>query len=395
MSNNTSNRSRIGYITFILLLIILNFTPKIKYSCFADNDNLESELSENVDEILENIDLSELDNNSICDPMINSSMKDFVKLVLSGDYQSDYNSVISLIKNQFSEKIRNNLRFFISLLIITIIFVIFKNFCEYKFGDLKTSVKIIFSFLLATLILVFVKSFFEELSSVVSDLFSFADILFPILIGLLTLSGSAKSATVFSSFSVFLLETGSYIIRFILLPLSLSILLLSLFGSIFANGSFSKINGLFKLIFKYTIIIFFAVFGLLSTVNIFSSSMRDGLNLKLTKFAIKNYVPILGGYVSEGFDFVYTCSVLVKNALGVCSIIIIVFKILSPVLSIFVFSLMFKFVSCLSSLIGDGSFSGMFDDVSKALTNFLTIIVGAFLILFVFIVLVMMCVGVV
>ena len=63
--------------------------------------------------------------------------------------------------------------------------------------------------------------------------------------------------------------------------------------------------------------------------------MRDGLNLKLTKFAIKNYVPILGGYVSEGFDFVYTCSVLVKNALGVCSIIIIVFKILSPVLSIY------------------------------------------------------------
>lgn len=395
MSNNTSDCSRIGYIAFILLLIIFNFTPKINICCFADKENLESELSENVDEILDDIDLSDLDNDSICEPMINLSMKDFVKSVLTGDYQSDYNSVVSLIKKQFLEKIRNNLRFFISLLIITILFVIFKNFCEYKFGDLKASVKIIFSFLLATLILLFIKSFYEELSSVVSDLFSFADILFPILIGLLTLSGSAKSATVFSSFSVFLLETGSYIIRFVLLPLSLSILLLSLFGSVFANGSFSKINGFFKLIFKYIIIIFFAVFGLLSTVNIFSSSMRDGLNLKLTKFAIKNYVPILGGYVSEGFDFVYTCSVLVKNALGVCSIIIIIFKVLSPVLSIFVFSLMFKFVSCLSGLIGDGTFSGMFDDVSKALTNFLTIIVGAFLIVFVFVVLVMMCVGVV
>ena len=151
----------------------------------------------------------------------------------------------------------------------------------------------------------------------------FAGNLFPILIGLLTLSGSTKSATVFGGFSVFLLETGSYLIKFLLLPLALSILFLSLFGSVFSKGKFTKLVSFFKTIFRYIIICFFALFGLLSTVNVISTTAHDGVNMRLTKFALKNYIPVLGGYVSEGFDFIYSCSVLVKNAVGFCSIIII------------------------------------------------------------------------
>lgn len=374
------------------LIFCFNFIPE---KVFAADENMEEELGQNIDEILDDIDFSSLEDEVVSVPNLDVSFKDFVKLILNGDYQSDYNSVINDLKTLFFEKIRTNLRFFILLFIIVILFEIFKSMSSSKLDEMKSSIKIIFSFLLSTTILIFVKSFFSEIKSLIENLFSFADILFPILISLLTLSGSVKSASVFSSFSVFLLETGAFVIKYLLLPLSLSILLLSLFGSVFTNGKFSKINDLFKMIFKYIIIIFFSVFGLLSTVNVISSASHDGLNLKLTKYAIKNYVPVLGGYVSDGFDFIYSCSVLIKNSIGLCAIIILIFKIISPLLIILVFSLGFKVLAVLTGMVSDGCFSDMFDDVSKAFNNFLTVVLGAFLIVFVFIFLIILSVGVV
>jgi fumarate reductase subunit D len=106
-----------------------------------------------------------------------------------------------------------------------------------------------------------------------------------------------------------LLNTGVYVFKFVLLPIAISILMLSLFNILIEDKKFEKLINLLKYVFKMLLTIMFTVFGLFSTINIISSGMKDGLSLKITKYAIKNYVPILGGYISEGFDFVKSCSI--------------------------------------------------------------------------------------
>lgn len=394
MCNHSSYYKRI-VLFIIFFLLIFSVSNKSINQAYAADDDLENELNERVDDILEDIDFSELEYELNTSFNLDISFVSLVKDVLSGNYLTDYNSVFSYLKSLIFDYFRENLRFFISLFIIAILFEIFKSFSPEKQKDVALSIKIIFSFLLATTILLFIKNFYLSIVDLVNSLFSFANLLFPILIGLLTLSGATSSASVFSSYSVFLLETGSVLIKYVLLPLSLSIALLSVFSSVFSRGNFSKLNSLFKLIFKYTIIIFFSIFGILSTASVVSATARDGVNVKLTKYAIKNYVPVLGGYISEGFDFLYTCSILIKNAVGYCAIFIILTKILMPILLIFVFSLMFKSLSVVTGFIGDGSFSNMFDDVSKSFSNFLSIVLGLFLIVFVFVFMIILSVGVV
>ncbi len=394
MFNYASCCKRFGFIV-ILILLVFNFNNSVMIASANDEEKLQSELNENIESILDKTDLSVLDNDVGIVPEMNLSFKEFVKSVLSGDYNFEYNSLFDNIKTLISKQIKDNLCFFVSLFVMVFIFEIFKSFSNSKYNELNSSLKIIFSFLIATTILLFIKTFFAEISSFVDDLFSFVGLLFPILVSLLALSGSTKSAMVFSSFSAFLLQTGSYIIKFILLPFALSILFLSLFGSVFSKGGFSKLISFFKQVFRFVIIGFFSIFGLVSTINAFSSASHDGINMKLTKFALKNYIPVLGGYVSEGFDFIYSCSVLIKNAVGVCSIIIILFKVLLPIIVVVVFSLGFKLLSVVTGLIGDSTFSNMFEDVSNAFSNFLTIILGLFLICFVFIFLVILSVSVV
>ena len=118
-------------------------------------------------------------------------------------------------------------------------------------------------------------------------------------------------------------------------------------------------------------------------------------SLKLTKFAIKNYVPLVGGYISDGFDFVHACSVLVKNAFGVSGIFVLFFIVIKPLLNFFVYMILFKVLSAVVVLIGNDYFSNLFENVSKSISYFIAVLISVFLIFFVFIYLLVMSVSVV
>lgn len=385
MRYNASHNKKVVFIVIFFLLVFV-FGFKIQTANAYSDDELSQELETNTDKILDDIDTSALDEYLENDSGIGVfSFKDFAVRVLSGSIDLNYESLFSELKEEISLKFKENLRFFVYFFICIVIFEVFKTFCLNKYIDLKTSVKIIFSSVFCVLVLSLFKTYYKTVSEFIDSVFKFSAILFPILISLITLSGSVTSSTMYSSFSVFLLNTGSYIIRFVLLPLAVSIFLLSVFSSFFKNKSFDKVIDLFKLVFKYTIILFFTLLGLISVVNVITGGVKDGVNLKLTKFAIKNYVPVLGGYVSEGFDFLHSCSILVKNAFGVCSIFILFSLLTGPIVLSIVFIFGFKFLSVVSSFVGDGSFSDMFENISKSFSNFLSVIIGAFLIMFVFI----------
>ena len=58
-----------------------------------------------------------------------------------------------------------------------------------------------------------------------------------------------------------------------------------------------------------------------------------GLNIKptqTTKYTIKSYIPIMGGYLSEGMDLILASSLLIKNSLGLVGVMLLITTILSP-----------------------------------------------------------------
>ena len=235
----------------------------------------------------------------------------------------------------------------------------------------------------------------DNVTKTIDKVFSFVKILFPIILNLILLSGASSSFSIYSSLSVFLFNTIAYVFEFVLMPLSISILVLSLFGCIFDSNRFSKIADVFKTSFKYIIAGVFAIFGMFSTINLIGSGVSDGVGLKLTKYAIKNYVPILGGYISDGFDFVHSCSVLVKNAFGICGLYLLLFIVLKPLLFYIASMFAFKILSVMVSYVGEKNYSEIFENVSKSISYFIAVLVGLFMILFVFTTAMIMSVSVV
>ena len=405
MWNDASNYKKVTFIVFVsaVIILIFNFYPKINFYCYAEsvdkNSELEQEFNSNVNDILNDIDSSDLDDYIDNDINLNflntSSFKELIIKVLNGTYFDEYDSLFQGVVDIFKTDIKSLMKIFLIFLSLVLFYETFKNFCVDKYSDFKNVIRFIFS----TVIILLIFQIFQDISSSITDLinkiFSFSKILFPILLNLILISGAKASHTVYSSLSLFLLNSGSYLFTYFLLPISISIFVLTLFGSISSSNKFEKVIDIFKLIFKYSVIIFFALFGLFSSVNLITSGASDGVSLRLTKYAIKNYIPIVGGYVSQGFDFIHSCSVVIKNSFGLCGLIILIFIVLKPLILYFAYLFLFKILSAVVSLVSSSHFSNMFNNMAKTMSYFISIIVSLFFIMFVFIYLIIVSVSVV
>ena len=114
MCYNTFNNKRIIFIAVFFLLIFSFFSIPTKECVYAESEDLMVELDNNTNEILNDIDSSELDEFLNNDFTVSYwSFKDFVVDVLDGKYLTDYNSIFNFLKSSLSHNIKSNLRFFI------------------------------------------------------------------------------------------------------------------------------------------------------------------------------------------------------------------------------------------------------------------------------------------
>ncbi len=397
----------ISHIVVIVLIVLNIFTFNlfktseytIALSDNKDDSSIEKEFENNVNDILSDIETGELDeyltNEFDLEFLSENNFKDMLSKILKGVYFDEYDLLFDGIVSAIKDNFKQLLKLFLIFLFLVLLYEVFKNISSDKFSEINTVIKLIFSLIIILLIMQVFADISKDIVLIVEKMFKFSKVLFPLLLSLILLSGSTGTYSVYSSLSLFLINGGSYLFIYFLLPLSISIFLISIFGSILSNKQFGKVIDIFKTLFKYSIIIYFSIFGLFSSVNIVAAATKDGVGLRLTKYAIKNYVPIVGGYVSQGFDFVHSCSIIVKNSVGIIGIIVLFFNIIKPVIFYFCYLIFFKLLSAAVGIIGNGYYSDIFDSASKTMSYFLAVLVGLFFVIFVFIYMLIVSVSVV
>ena len=100
----------------------------------------------------------------------------------------------------------------------------------------------------------------------------------------------------------------------------------------------------------------------------------DKFGFNVAKFAVSSYVPVLGGYLSDGLDLLTASVVLVKNALGYVGAIVLCSIVLFPIVKVVVFSL--KLTSAVCEPLGDTRTSNLLFAVSKNTNLLITALAG-------------------
>ncbi|MBQ9513479.1 MAG: hypothetical protein IJR66_00655 [Clostridia bacterium] len=359
-----------------LILLVLIFIPFLCFSGKTFTVKAEN-LNETIDEQLEILDLSEI--SRLIDE--NSENIDFNLLltnVLKGNFDSSadnvYKYVIEIIGKNFKLEIKNFI-----LIISLIIFVsLINNVKTDQDNGVKNIVNLISVLSVVIILSTSVISVIKKVKNVIKILSELNEIMSPVILTLMIASGGHASAGIYKPIVNILSDLILNNVMIILLPIILLIIVFGVLSNVSSNISFSKYTDLLKSVYKWIIGITVAVFGIFITAQGIASNSFDGISFKITKYALSNSVPIIGGFLGGGIDFFVAGSTLIKNSIGLIGLFFIIEILINPIINLAVLSLILKLVSAIAETLNNKEISNVISSFSTGITylNITLIITG-------------------
>ena len=342
----------------ILLLLAISF-PQVAYA------DLQQDLTEQVQTGLGNIDFSQVE--TVSGGYIGDIVEK-ISQIINGEFDSVQN-FFEMIFALFSRSLADILPKLVSIFVILVLVGLMRKTSG---GFISPATDTVVSFVGRAVILVTLISLFgdvfNQVSQILADLAVLADASMPILLTLIVANGSKNLSAVCQPSMVMFSGVIIGVVRNILLPLTLTATAFSFVSNLSQNVKMTKLSTFLNNTSSWILGILFTVFSAFTSVQGITAATMDGVSYRMAKFTAKNYIPILGGYVSDGFDIVLASTSLIKNSFGVVLLTVVVLMIAKPFLTILTLNLGLQAVSALSEPVVEGSNSKIFASITKSLT---------------------------
>ncbi|MDE7395887.1 MAG: stage III sporulation protein AE [Clostridiales bacterium] len=379
-------------------LVCVSFTHSRQEKAAA-NEDATQELGTEVEEIVEEIDLSELEaylatlsgeQLSILAP---SGIKNRIKAMIGGNMHADSTSFLSYIGALLGENVLRILPTILAVIAIAVAFNVLSSL-RGKFAADSVQNIVYFACVSLLIVLLFAQVFavFSAVKSTVQTLQKQMRLLFPILLTLMTAIGAGSSVAVYRP-GVAILSSGiASLITAIVLPAFIVSVVLTAIGHLTDGVKLGKLSDFFGSASKWLLGTAFFLVSAFMAVQGITASVYDGVSVRTAKFALSKYVPVIGGYLSDGLNLVMSGSVLVKNAVGSTAMILLFLSVLPIVVQIVVLSLGLRFAAAVSEPLGDSRISGLIEGIAKNLTMLVAVVLAVAFLYFIFLVLIV-CTG--
>ena len=223
----------------------------------------------------------------------------------------------------------------------------------------------------------------------VNALSGFSDAVFPVLLTLLATVGGGAGVAVYQPFMAVLSGTVIKLLQAVIIPAFIAAIVFSMVGNVSESVKLGRLGKLFRSGAGWIVGIVFGLFAAFLTAQGIAGGVTDRLGFNAAKFAVSSYVPILGGYVSDGFDLITASLVLVKNAVGVTGVAVLLAVVLFPLLQIAAYILVLRLAAAVTEPIGDKRVSELLSSLADNAGLLVTALVGVGFMFFVVLMLVM------
>ena len=337
----------------------------------------EVDLNENISKLLEDLDLSELqkyldENEGSFLYKFGDTAAEIVEYLIHGNINSDYGGYLNELLSILFKNVISLIPAFATVVAIALLSAIVSSAEGNILG--KSTSKIVHLACYALIILIIT----SMLSGVISDCIASInrikkqiEIITPILATLTVITGGTSSAAIYQPSAIFLSGGAVEIISGFIFPATIAVIVLNLLSKLNTQMSFSGVTALLKSIMKWVIGITVTVFSIFITFQSSATSLFDGILFKATKYAVSNSVPIVGNFLSSGFDMLMSAGLLIKSSVGLCGIIMLLFEIIGPIILLAAFSLILKFVGAIVQPIGENTLFNLLSDLSKDIEYFI------------------------
>lgn len=369
----------------VLGIVLFQFCPQIDvvYADETQEKTLEEQLQESVSSQLNKLNFSEINevlaslNANELEIFGATSFEGKIESIINGTFASGQKSIFTAIVNLVFDDILKYIPLLSSIVIVAIICGFVSNLKSENNGK---SVGDIIHFVCYGVIIILVMAGVTKLitstSTTIQNIKTQMEVVFPILLTLMTAIGGTASVAVYQPAVAFLSSFIMQIFTSVLMPLFIFMLVFTIVSNISSNVKLNKFTKFFGSAFKWITGTVFTVFMAFLAIQGITATTYDGVSIRTAKYAIRSYVPLLGGYLSEGFDVIMSSSMLIKNGVGASALVLMFASVLSPIIQIAVFSLVLKLVAAILEPLTDSRISDFIFTVGKTLTYLATMIIG-------------------
>lgn len=289
---------KIQILTTIMIIAIFIFIPK-NTKAYNENDQTSEKNEINTDIILE----EQQSNFGIRDFLKEAEnySPDFVKdLDISNIFNSaltgkiNNSNILKKILNLAGVQVLDTLKILINILLIVLIHSILKSITDgLENGEVSKIVYYVQYVLIVTIIMANFTDILKSVEETIENLVGFSGSLVPLLVTLMTYTGSITTTAVIEPILLFMIEFITNMIKTLVIPIISIITVLIIISKITDKVQISKLGNFLKSSVVWVLGIILTIFvGVVSLEGSLTSSV-DGVTAKTAKAAVSSLIPIV------------------------------------------------------------------------------------------------------
>ena len=334
-------------------------------------DDAAQELNDNILELLNGLDLSELENYLHIDEnnflyTFGSNAREIIEYFIHGNLSTDYAGYLNELLSVLFNQVISFVPAFAQVIALSILCAIVRS-VEGSIMSRSTSKTICIACyaVIITIVVSMLVGVMLSAKESIDCIKSQVEIITPILVTLTVLTGGSSSGAIYQPSALFISGGAIQIVSGIIFPVTVVIIVTNFISILSPGLSFSGTSKLLKSILKLVIGITLAVFSIFITVQSTASSLFDGIFFKATQYLVGNSVPIVGNFLSSGVDMVVAAGSLIRSSVGMLGIVLLIIEIAPPIILLIAFSLMLKLVAAIVQPVGENTLCALFTDLSS------------------------------
>lgn len=333
-------------------------------------------LNQSIEDLLNDLDLTELqkylDEEGGLSGSFGQTAAEVIEYLLKGDIGADYGSYIGEILNVLFGNVIKLVPAFSTVTAIALLCAVVSAAEGSIIG--KSTAKIVHFACYSLIVLIITTmlvGIIGDCNDCINNVKRQIEIITPLLATLTVLTGGTGSAAIYRPSAIFLAGGAVEIISQFIFPATITVIVINFMSRFNPGMSFSGVSALLKSLMKWVIGITVTVFSIFITAQSSAASLFDGIIFKATKYVVGNSVPLVGNFLSNGFDMLTSAGLLIKSSVGLCGILLLLGEIIGPVVLLTAFSVILKIVGAIVQPIGESNLYGMLSDLSKDIEYFI------------------------
>jgi len=327
-------------------------------------------LQAGVNEVIDGLDFSGLDPLDIPGFDGEMSVEAFVRALSSGQTLSPQDAVARVL-SMFFDAWSGLGTMLLAIMLPVLLSSLLLHMLVHEKGTLHSLSRSVCFVLILIPVLLAVFSELEHTRSTITAMTRRMDKLLPMLLTLLTALGGSASSAFLHPMVVAASGSMVFLAREVTLRLVMCTCAVTAVNHLSDRAHLSRMAQLLRSGVCWLLGVSFTVFlGTMSLQGVCSASV-DGVTLRAAKYAVDNFVPVVGGMFSDTMDTLVGCTLIVKNALGVAAVVVLLGAILGPMMRTLAVVMVMKVGAALLEPVADGEIVRAIGDFSRTIVLFL------------------------